>query len=175
MDKIDYLNKHIPHRLNLLITYRERFSNLSDSQIENIRDLYRCAKDISIMMVRLLLDEMGIKLPRNAKELNDLKEHEGDVIKMGIIMAINKEDILNHNDKHEIFKVLVAANRAVAHTNEGFINHNVDKMALLKAIDFIEHNIEKNIYHHNSESLMEIMGLPDNNMQRSSLNLNKVL
>lgn len=52
MTQKDYKERHIPHRVNLLITYRERFSNLSAEKRQNIRDFERCAKDISMLMVR---------------------------------------------------------------------------------------------------------------------------
>ena len=67
MDLKSYLERHIPHRVNLLLTYRERFGPVGPDIItvanrEIVRDFYRCAKDSSIMMIRYFFEELGVTL-----------------------------------------------------------------------------------------------------------------
>jgi hypothetical protein len=69
-----YFKEHIPHRINLLITFRERYSN-GQLQPDEIRDFFRCSKDISILMVRFLLGELGINFQREKDNpTNDISE-----------------------------------------------------------------------------------------------------
>jgi hypothetical protein len=76
MGEADYLDKHIPHRINLLITFRERFSTIDSDKIENIRDLYRCSKDISMLMLRFLLGELGINLQKGDPDISPKKKRD---------------------------------------------------------------------------------------------------
>ncbi len=67
----DYKERHLPHRMNLLTTYRERFVSLTAEQRQQVRDLDRCTKDMSAMMIRFLLDEMGIHLKEGCEKLSE--------------------------------------------------------------------------------------------------------
>ena len=58
-----YFNEHIPHRPNLLIAFRTRYSDPRSPHAlnaETYRDLFRCAKDISLMMTRFFCGELGV-------------------------------------------------------------------------------------------------------------------
>ena len=51
----EYFDWHIPHRLNLLVAFRTRYSGDNSPgslDPETYRDLFRCAKDISLLMTR---------------------------------------------------------------------------------------------------------------------------
>ena len=87
MTQSEYFNKHIPHRLNLLTTFRERFSidSIFYSKPDDIRDLYRCTKDVSILMVRFFIEELGIKLKQKSQSKLiphsiDLKHREMQIL-----------------------------------------------------------------------------------------------
>lgn len=177
MTKEEYFKEHIPHRVNLLLTFKRRFSDLTEKEMENLgyRDFYRCSKDISMMMTRFLLGELGIILPKKATDFSDIKTNHPDykiLNKRWIDFDIDKlTDTEVKNDKirsDKIFKVLVAANRAIAHIDTVDVNHelnNYDKTLeiLIPTIDFTLKMVINNIY--KSEALYEeCMLLPNNSM-----------
>jgi hypothetical protein len=50
-----FFYEHLPHRVNLLIAFRTRYSTRYPDRAlnpEQFRDLYRCALDISMLMTR---------------------------------------------------------------------------------------------------------------------------
>jgi hypothetical protein len=62
--KNEFFERHFRHRITLLETFRERFGNPDAPGALDWRtcgDLYRCAMDISMAMVRYFCEEMGIK------------------------------------------------------------------------------------------------------------------
>jgi hypothetical protein len=64
-EKADFFNKHFPHRLTLLRTFRYRGLHLPHGKcsMDWLRDgdLIRCAKDASIMAVRFWLEFFNLK------------------------------------------------------------------------------------------------------------------
>src|SRR5258706_10881522 len=71
---------HLPHRINLLIAFRERFSGRNSAKqlnAEDYRDLFRCAKDISMMMVRFFCREVGIRLKQGANMTDQIPPEGG--------------------------------------------------------------------------------------------------
>jgi hypothetical protein len=66
--KAEFFDRHFRHRITLLETFRERFGNPNAPGALDWRtcgDLYRCAMDISMTMVRFLCEEMeAIRLIR---------------------------------------------------------------------------------------------------------------
>lgn len=78
-EKQRFFYVHLPHRVNLLIAFRERYSgqNLALSlNPEQFRDLFRCAKDIAMLMVRFFCWEIGINV-RQRKYVIESKTPEG--------------------------------------------------------------------------------------------------
>ncbi len=178
MTQKEYFENHIPHRINLLITFKVRFSKLSEKKRQNIRDLFRCSKDISILMCRFFLEELGIKLKRNSTTLIVNKDKELDVrrnelkIKPIEIKEIDDNKILYN----QIVTVLEVANRAVAHIDEKDVNHAIkitkDEDSLIGCINYIEGKINTNMYDFAGFDLEKIMKDKDNNMHRERLKLN---
>lgn len=172
MTKDDYLKRHIPHRINLLITYRERYSNLDKETREKVgelsRDFLRCSKDISMLMVRFLLGEVGIRLQKGHADISETKNSPfTDKLKV--------KDVICNQNYQNILDVLKAANRAVAHMEDTDVNHaielDVHDEILFKAIDFTQQICIKNIYEFNSCDYNGVMNEDFNNMNRDRLKL----
>jgi hypothetical protein len=172
----EYFDAHLPHRVNLLTTFRNRYSGrrrLADHRLEQPwdepRDFFRCSKDISILMVRFFCDEMGLHLPENATEPKDKKERHGEPWQprfkcKRFTIADAKKDPPRF---HSLVAVLKAANRAVAHINELDVDHGFkskpDHEALFDVIDWIENLIQTHMYEpNNGRSLSVAMQLPHN-------------
>lgn len=166
-----YKRSHIPHRMNLLITFRERMYPLSDEQREYIRDVFRCCKDMSVMMMRFLLDEMGVHLPENCDELRyrNPKNH---------CKKLEERTICDDGKVKLLTDVLKFGNRAIAHIEPGDVDHAFkdregDKQ-LVEAINYTERKVKELIYVSEAE-YKEVMVLPDNNMHRDRFDLRATL
>ncbi len=158
MTKKDYLERHIAHRLELLTTFRNRFKNETDESIEdkNLGDLYKCSKDISILMIRFFSAELGLKLKQGSSSLRDLDGNRKD--DKIILDRMNKFSIekLSENDiplevKDKLITCLTIANRAVSHIDEGDVNHKLERHRESKdimnpVIDFIEKTVNSNMF-----------------------------
>ena len=59
-------------------------------------------------------------------------------------------------------KVLVAANRAIAHINPTDVDHSVDADVLIPAIDLVESLVQTHIYGANGLRLLDAMNHPNN-------------
>ena len=164
MTEAEYLEEHIPHRINLLLTYRVRFSNPNIDR-EQVRDFHRCSKDISMLMVRFFLDEMGLKLKRDHYEIIDGKVYN-------FAKKITLDSIKSDANYNDIVKVLIAANRAVAHLIEKDVYHSIetdpDDQILFNAINYTVAKIKTHIYQNENDYELA-MNLCDNKMYRERL------
>lgn len=165
MTQQDYKERHIPHRVNLLITYRERFEGLTSEQLNNVRDFNICAKDISALMVRFFLGEMGITLKQGDMDVSEKKAYR-------FVRRLFVKDVVRDPLYDQIIEVLIFANRAIAHFEEGSVDHNfktdVDAKRLFKVITYTENMIKRHIYS-SDEEFEAAMSLPNNNMHRHLL------
>jgi len=170
----EYLEQHIPHRVNLLLTFRERYGETAQSPIapEQYRDLYRCSKDISMLMVRFFLHELGVYLPRKkANRPDDLTPVPGWKSRCGM-KQLSVEEVRKDTRSDAIFEVLKAANRAVAHLEDADVDHPIkaddDLRMLVAAIDFTEQKVMEKIYYEGQQAVFHtVMAHPDNDMKRS--------
>ena len=167
----EYFEQHIPHRINLLITFRERYNSHSTLKPNDIRDFFRCSKDISMLMVRFLLGELGINF-RKAKDNpnDDISEYWRP--KFGIKQLTEQEvkaDIRYTNIK----VVLKAANRAIAHIEPTDVYHAIkldtDHQILFDAINFTQEKLIENMYLATNSNYDEIMSRPENDMERKPI------
>jgi hypothetical protein len=169
MTQNDYLNRHLPHRINLLITFRERFS---DPKIDKsyYRDFYICSKDISILMIRFFLNELGVTLKKGTEQLKEVSESN-------FCEKLELHEIVSSPQYADIISVLKAANRAVAHIDEIDVNHDIvtdqDNAKLINAINFTEKLIIDKIYK-SSIAFNRAMSITDNNMERHKLLMKKI-
>lgn len=149
--KEEYFEKHIPHRIILLTTFLERYNPLlTETYIspDLFPDLFCCSKDISMMMVRFLLGELGVNLKREKDNpFNDINIKFNP--KFGI-KQLEYDEIKNDSRYLSIFEVLKAANRAVAHVEEKDVNHPLrleeDNHILFDAINFTLEKVKTNMF-----------------------------
>ncbi len=173
----NYLKEHIPHRINLLVTFRDRFKDLSDDRRENVRDLFRCSKDISMLMARFLLGELGIKLKKNDAILSPEKDTDWKKrISDFNLKTLNIDNIRSNTQlNYDILTILKAANRAVAHIHETDVNHEIktkyEEPILIRVIDFTEKAIKTNFYESTGFDFDAIMTTDCNEMHRERLRL----
>jgi hypothetical protein len=167
VDIADYKQRHIPHRMNLLITFRERMYPLSENQRQHVRDVFRCCKDMSVMMMRFLLDEMGVHLREGFDELKyrEPKNHCG---------KLEEETIEADHMVELLTDVLKFGNRAIAHIEAGDVDHDFrdregDKR-LVEAINYVEQKVVDLIYG-SETAYKDVMALAGNNMHRDRLDL----
>lgn len=168
MSPDEYFDDHIPHRINLMIAFRERYSGRSPQitlNPEKYRDLFRCAKDMSFLMVRFFCEEMGIKLPRHGNEVKEVKDWKPRFN----VLRLRKKDLEAESIKYsDLCEVLKAANRAVAHIEDHAVNHAfktaVDDKRIFGVVDWIMELIDKNIYRANGRDLPRALSLPNNLM-----------
>lgn len=167
----EYLEEHIPHRLNLLITFRERFFIDKSLKPDELRDFFRCSKDISMLMVRFLLGELGInfKKPKDNPS-DDITESWHS--KFGI-KQLTKQEVINDSRYSNIKIVLKAANRALAHLEPKDVNHQLkldsNNHILIDAINFTEEKIVEKMYISTGYDYNLIMAKPENDMKRKPI------
>jgi len=168
MTEDEYFSSHIPHRVNLLSTFRERYSP-SGSRREfpfgEPRDFFRCSKDISILMVRFFCDELGLYLPKNA---TDLKERTPMPNRGFKVRPFTKLEVAGDSRYGSLLAVLRAANRAVAHIECSEVDHpfkvEKDHEMLFEVITWIEDVIQSHMYAPNHLRLTDAMKHPSNQM-----------
>lgn len=170
MNDQTYFEAHIPHRVNLLITFRERYKGATSQQCDSVRDFYRCSKDISMLMVRFFLSEMGIGFRKKAQNsTDDIHQHEP----AQRVQKLTCAEVRNDPRFSNVKKVLKAANRAVAHLEDIDVDHpirqDVDHVILFDAIDFTEEMIIEKIYKPSSYDYSRVMSSEGNDMRRVPL------
>jgi hypothetical protein len=171
MTNDEYLNSHIPHRVNLLLTFRERFCANAQCPIdpESARDFYRCAKDIAFIMVRFFCDEMGVYLPQPTPKAPNPGVKQGTPKGPSFVRALNLATLQADPRFLDLEAALVAGNRAVAHLNPQFVNHSFNAIDDCDRIDrtvtWIEEMIVANIYGGRG-AYEAAMSLPGNQMGR---------
>ncbi len=171
----EYFNDHIPHRVNLLTTFRERYGpkpSRPGYRDGEPPDFFRCSKDISMLMVRFFCTEMGLHLPKRGmgkKQGVELEEshklpHSFNIQRFTVLEA--KSD----SRYQSLLAVMKAANRAVAHIEDLDVNHPIQTEAehymLIDSIDWVEELIQSHMYGPNRRLLKHAMTLPQNVMDR---------
>jgi hypothetical protein len=166
MSPDEYFNVHIPHRVNLLIAFRQRYSGRYPRitlEREAYRDLFRCAKDISLLMVRFFCDEMGIYLPLGKNDIEERKRSP----RFGS-SKLSKAALKADPKYAELCEVLRAANRAVAHIEDSDVDHcfrtDSDEERIFRVIDWIEKLVKINIYEAAGRDFTHSMSRQDNVM-----------
>jgi hypothetical protein len=158
-----FFYEHLPHRVNLLIAYRTRYSERFPDRAlnpEEFRDLYRCALDTSMLMSRFFCWEIGLDVPKGSYKIASCSPR-------GKSYGATQADlswVLQDPRSEQLRLVLIAASRAVAHIAPGDVDHSVHAAVLVPAIDLVEELIEAHIYSPNGLRLSDAMNLPNNRM-----------
>jgi hypothetical protein len=134
------------------------------------RDLFRCSKDISMLMVRFFCGEMGLHLPKKGKGKKggtDLEEIAGWTFPFGM-QQFTETQARNDARYPSLLAVMKAANRAVAHIESLDVDHPIrtedDHPMLFDSITWIEELIQSHMYGPNGRSLQAAMTRPENVM-----------
>jgi hypothetical protein len=158
-----FFSDHLPHRVNLLIAFRQRYSCRFPERTlepEQFRDLYRCAMDISMLMARFFCWEIGLNVPKGGYHIVSCTPRGQSYGAAHADLSIVRQD----SRFDQLQKVLIAANRAVAHINPTDVDHSVDADVLISAIDLVESLIQTHIYAANGLKLVDAMDRPNNRM-----------
>ncbi len=169
MNADEYFDDHIPHRLNLLIAFRTRFSDRHRSNLtldsELYRDLFRCTKDLCFIMTRFFCQELGITLDRKTQQLKDFGDWTS---KHGTVQA-QLSSITSDPQCAALILMLQAANGAVAHMDDQRVDHSFkthqEEQLMIPVIDWIERLVPQHIYQAAGRDLEHSMNLPNNLMK----------
>lgn len=169
----EYFNEHLPHRVNLLTAFRDRYAQnpaRPGFASGEPRDFFRCSKDISMLMVRFFCGEMGLYLPRKGKGKKggtELEEVAAWTFPFGV-QQFTETEAQSDARYPSLLTVIKAANRAVAHIDSVDVDHPIktekDHWILFGSISWIEEVIQSHMYQPNGRSLKDVMALPQNVM-----------
>ena len=161
----EFFQRHFRHRITLLETFRERFGDKDVSGAldwKTCGDLYRCAMDISMAMVRYFCEELGIKNrdPKSDKlECCRLPERTFAVKRLSLTD-------FDSTSGEAVKKVLLAANKAIAHLNEEFVNEIPEPSVIVEAINQTQEWIKTRIFEPNGISYDETVATERSEMRR---------
>ena len=146
-EKDKFLSDHLPHRLTLLRTLRQRVENRYN--FTNNGDIYRCLKDSNLITVRLFLDFFGLKgkLENGIYELISIKSKRQDDVRIDEFIG----HLLKPTDvpqlSHRILAgVYVRADKELAHLTTIFNDEFNEEKALIEAATIVEDLIKRHLY-----------------------------
>ena len=164
----EYFDDHIPHRLNLLIAFRTRYSDGHQSRAslnsETYRDLFRCTKDMCFLMTRFFLGELGLYFDEKTQHIEDAQKWTPRFNRTRAPLSLIRSDL-----RYTVLcKMYQTANDAVAHLNEfrayHFFETSKEEQQMIPVIDWIEELISRHIYQAAGRDLERSMKLPNNDM-----------
>ena len=157
IDKNEFLDKHLRHRLTLLRTLRKRPRSKYDYKDQG--DIYRCVKDSNLIAVRLLMDFLGIKgqyKNKNYSLIPITKFHDNDVrIDKFTGKLLTENDVLI-NDRRILAGVYVRADKELAHLTTKFNDEFNEEEILIEAATIIESLLKKYLHDILGKTLPEI-------------------
>jgi len=163
----EYFDWHIPHRLNLLVAFRTRYSGDNSSRSldpETYRDLFRCAKDMSLLMTRFFCGELGMYCDGATP---GIKAAQKWTSRFGST-RVDVSQITGHPNHGDLCQMYEAANQAVAHIDDRGVfhsfKHSVDDQRMISVIAWLEALIRDHIYRDAGRDLARSMSLPQNVM-----------
>jgi hypothetical protein len=145
----EYFDEHIPHRLNLLIAFRTRYSDPRSPHalsLERCRDLFRCAKDISLLMTRFFCGELGVFYCEKSQQIEDAQKWSS---RFGStrVLALSFRSDSRYPDLCQMYQ---AANQAVAHIDSNRVAHcfrlAADDRRMFAVIGWLEQLVRDHIY-----------------------------
>ena len=133
--QLEYLNKHIPYRLNSLMAWNINVSRRSANNYEEENENKKCyweseflqpAFEISIVFARGLIQFLGLGLKKNKLINFDIKKFdikkEDDVYVWGVIPGKQAYPLskLNKIEQKDLCNILKIANKSSAHLTSNF-------------------------------------------------------
>jgi hypothetical protein len=162
-----YFNEHIPHRLNLLIAFRTRYSETRSPHAlspEAYRDLFRCAKDMSLLMTRFFCGELGVFFCEKTQQIEKAEKWESRFGSTRVAPSHFRVDC-RYPDLCQMYQ---AANQAVAHIDSHRVDHSFrltsDDRRMFAVIDWLEELVRKHIYADAGRDFAASMSMPSNVM-----------
>ena len=140
--------EHLPHRLTLLRTFRDR-------QAENWQgrgDIYRCVKDAALISIRLFLDAMGLQgYYDDAKKEYILcvnrKERRGDDVWIDQLGGQLVDPNSISNDERQILAgIYKRADKELAHLTVSDVGEFNTPAVIVRGIDIVERLMRANLY-----------------------------
>jgi trans-2-enoyl-CoA reductase len=136
----DQLTEHIPHRLCLLLTFRDRQDWFRKKAATMDNDLLRVSKDAALISIRLFSQFLGLARPRRIEDDDVTIEMLG-----GERMDWRK---LGKEDQKLLKGLLNRANKELAHLTSHYIHHEEfnKAQALIDGITLIERLLRQQLY-----------------------------
>lgn len=167
MTDTDYFDAHIPHRVNLLVAFRTRYSlkpSPHSLSPEAYRDLFRCAKDMCLLMTRYFSGELGFYFDEKTGQMENAQKWKSRFGTTRVELAKLRADP-RYVDLCQMYR---AANQSVAHINSEDVYHSFrvtqDDERIVAVIDWLELLIGEHIYRSAGRDLESSMRLPSNRM-----------
>ena len=162
----EYFDWHIPHRLNLLIAFRTRYSAADNSarslDPEAYRDLFRCAKGISLLMTRFFCGELGMYCDEATHEIKSAQKWTS---RFGST-HVDVSQVTIHRHHRDLCRMYEAANQAVAHIDDRGVSRSftdkIDDQRMVAVITWLEALVRDHIYRDAARDLTRSMSLPQN-------------
>jgi hypothetical protein len=155
----EFFQRHIPHRLCLLLAFRERqkwfYEEMRAGRLSG--DLLRCAKDSALISIRLFANFLGLRL-KKSKEKYDLidtsdpkffdspKDDDLFVDRLGGSFA--KLENLSSTDQELLKGLLQRADKELAHLTSNFAVHDTHNTAkvICDGITLIERLLREHLF-----------------------------
>jgi hypothetical protein len=151
IQKDEFLDKHLRHRLTLLRTLRER--RKSGHSYNGEGDIYRCIKDSNLFSVRLLLDFLGLKGERTgdtyalvSRHRKTGKKYEDDVMIDQFCNGLLSPSNVPQAYHRTLAGVYCRADKELAHVTSTFNEEFNQEHVLIEAATIVESLIKKHLY-----------------------------
>jgi hypothetical protein len=139
---------HLPHRLTLLRTFRDR-------QAENWQgkgDIYRCVKDSALISMRLFLDAMGLQGQYDETKGEYIlrvnkKERRGDDVWIDQLGGtLVDPDSISDDERRILAGIYKRADKELAHLTVSDVGEFNTPAVIIRGIDTVERLIRTNLY-----------------------------
>jgi len=148
-EKSRYFDSHFPHRLVLLRTFRIRTEDTGFKSLEN-GDVYRCAKDASLIAIRQWMDFFGMRATdsdaiEQGKRPNP-KYEDSDLRFYHFTECVGAID-LEPDQEIKLIKAYQIADRELAHLTLRPVKRDLcEEETLIEASKIIEGIISEHLY-----------------------------
>jgi hypothetical protein len=149
--KDDFFKYHLPHRLCLLMAFRDRQPWFKERIGQKGGDLLRTSKDATLISIRLFANFLGLKLNRSGQMV------EGFTSKRPFPNDVNVTDLggdparlndLTPDDRTTLEELLKRADKELAHLTSSFADQLKFNTAaiMVRGIDIMERLLQEKVY-----------------------------
>ena len=149
--KDEFFEAHLPHRLCLLMAFRDRQPWFKERIGQKDGDLLRTSKDATLISIRLFANFLGLKLNRSCQMVGDFasrKDWPNDVNVIDLGGAPARLDDLTADDRTTLEELLKRADKELAHLTSSFADQLKFNSAaiMVRGIDIIERLLREKVY-----------------------------